>query len=173
MAKWLKTTVLLWWPLGAKLLLAVVACIGFARIGMASAERLSSQTTALPGPSASTTAWALSRPAPARGAHSARYQAEPMCSGRAAMPGHGVTPDGRVVLNLASEDDLVKLPGVGRKRAQAILRLRSRLKRFRSLRQLLRVRGLGFRLLKRLKPHVVLDPLPASPAGSSRPSPSN
>jgi competence protein ComEA len=89
------------------------------------------------------------------------------------MPGHGVTPDGRVVLNLASEDDLVKLPGVGRKRAQAILRLRSRLKRFRSLRQLLRVRGLGYRLLKRLKPRVVLDPLPASPAGSSRPSPSN
>jgi competence protein ComEA len=68
-----------------------------------------------------------------------------------------------VVLNLATEAELVKLPGVGRKRAQAILRLRKRLRRFRSLRQLLRVRGIGFRLLKRIKKHVVLDPPPPPP----------
>jgi len=71
----------------------------------------------------------------------------------------GVTDDGRVILNLAGARDLVRLPGVGAKRAEAILKMRRRLGgRFRSLRQLMRVRGIGPRSLKKLKPHLVLDP---------------
>ena len=65
--------------------------------------------------------------------------------------------DGRIILNLATVDDLVRLPGIGRKRAKAIVALRQRLGKFRRLRDLLRIRGIAYRSLRRLKPHVLLD----------------
>jgi competence protein ComEA len=71
--------------------------------------------------------------------------------------GAGVTADGRVILNRASADELTKLPGVGRKRAEAIIALRTKLKRFRQPSDLLRVKGIGPRGLKRMLPHLVLD----------------
>jgi competence protein ComEA len=79
----------------------------------------------------------------------------------------GVTADGKVILNAASADELTRLPGVGRRRAEAIVELRTRLKRFRRVQDLLRVRGIGPRSLKRLMPHLVLDP-PAPPADAGR-----
>lgn len=69
-----------------------------------------------------------------------------------------VLPDGRIVLNLAGENELVKLPGVGPKRAQAILAVRQRLGRFRRVEDLLRVKGIGRKMLDRIRPVVVLDP---------------
>lgn len=74
-------------------------------------------------------------------------------------PGSARTADGRLILNRAQESDLVKLPGVGPKRARAILQLRQRLGQFRSVRDLLRVRGIGHRSLRKLKPLVVVDAL--------------
>lgn len=73
----------------------------------------------------------------------------------------GITPDGKVVLNVASADELTKLPGVGMKRATAIVALRTKLKRFKSPTDLLRVKGIGPRGLQRMLPHLVLD-LPAA-----------
>jgi competence ComEA-like helix-hairpin-helix protein len=70
----------------------------------------------------------------------------------------GVLPDGRVVLNIASEEELCKLPRVGQKRAAAIVALRQRMGRLRSVRDLLRVKGLGLRTLQKIQPLVVLDP---------------
>jgi competence protein ComEA len=61
-------------------------------------------------------------------------------------------------LNAASAEELTKLPGVGLKRAQAIVALRTKLKRFRQVTELLRVKGIGPRGLKRMLPHLVLDP---------------
>jgi competence protein ComEA len=72
-------------------------------------------------------------------------------------PPKAVTAEGKVILNLATEKDLVKLPGIGAKRARAIRVLRDRLGRFSRLTDLLRVRGIGYRLLRRLRPLVVLD----------------
>jgi competence protein ComEA len=72
-------------------------------------------------------------------------------------PGGGLLPDGRVVLNDATETELTKLPGIGPSRAQAILALRQRLKRFRAVEDLLRVKGIGRKMLRRLRPNVVLD----------------
>jgi competence protein ComEA len=72
-------------------------------------------------------------------------------------PPVGVMADGRVVLNAASAEELTKLPGVGMKRAEAIVALRSKLKRFRQATDLLRVKGIGPRGLKRMLPHLVLD----------------
>jgi competence protein ComEA len=75
----------------------------------------------------------------------------------AVAPAAGVTGDGRVVLNAASAEELTKLPGVGMKRAEAIVALRTKLKRFRQATDLLRVKGIGPRGLKRMLPHLVLD----------------
>jgi len=77
----------------------------------------------------------------------------------------GVLPDGRVVLNTATSEELCRLPGIGPSRAEKILALRARLGGFKSPRQLLRVKGIGPRTLKRLTPLFVLDapPAPADP----------
>ena len=90
-------------------------------------------------------------------------------SARAASSGGspGITADGKVILNLATAEELTRLPGVGAKRAEAIVRLRERLKRFRRPTDLLRVRGIGVRSLKRLTPHFVLDPEKAAPPPES------
>lgn len=75
----------------------------------------------------------------------------------------GMTEDGKVILNLAGIGDLRHLPGVGPKRADSILALRARLGRFKQVSDLLRVKGIGVRGLKKIMPHVVLDaPKPAA-----------
>ncbi|RYZ08606.1 MAG: helix-hairpin-helix domain-containing protein [Myxococcales bacterium] len=73
----------------------------------------------------------------------------------------GTTADGKVILNVASAEELTKLPGVGLKRAQAIVALRAKLKRFKTATELLRVKGIGPRGLQRMLPHLVLDGPPA------------
>jgi competence protein ComEA len=78
----------------------------------------------------------------------------------------GVTEDGRVILNTANAEELTQLPSVGKKRAEAIIELRERLKRFRRPTDLLRVRGIGVRTLKKMLPHLVVDP-PENDAGPS------
>ncbi|WP_437997494.1 helix-hairpin-helix domain-containing protein [Sorangium sp. So ce185] len=78
--------------------------------------------------------------------------------GAGAAAGGGVTADGKVVLNLATEADLMRLPGIGPAKAAAILALRAKIKRFRKVDDLLRVKGLGRRSLKRLRPLVLIDP---------------
>ncbi len=70
----------------------------------------------------------------------------------------GLTEDGKVILNLASVAEFDRLPGVGKKRAEAIVKLRTRLKRFRRVSDLLRIRGIGIRSLRKMKPYLVLDP---------------
>lgn len=75
----------------------------------------------------------------------------------------GMTDDGRVILNQAGVDDLRRLPGVGQKRAEAILALRTRLGRFKQVSDLLRVKGIGVRGLKKIMPKAVVDaPKPAA-----------
>jgi competence protein ComEA len=81
----------------------------------------------------------------------------------AAPPAAAMTPDGKVILNLAGEAELARIPGVGPKRAKAIIALRDKLGgRFKRLEDLMRIRGLKRRALERIKPHVVLD-APAAP----------
>jgi competence protein ComEA len=74
-----------------------------------------------------------------------------------------------VFLNTAGEADLRRLPGIGAKRADAILALRARLGRFRAVEDLLKVRGIGRATLKRLRPLIRLDAPPAD-AGSPPPA---
>ncbi|WP_437990945.1 ComEA family DNA-binding protein [Sorangium sp. So ce145] len=95
---------------------------------------------------------------PGADAGAAAVEPPPSDGGAGAPAGGGVTADGKVVLNLATEADLRRLPGVGPAKAAAILALRAKLKRFRKVDDLLRVKGLGRRSLKRLRPLVLVDP---------------
>jgi competence protein ComEA len=90
---------------------------------------------------------------------------------RAAPASSGLLPDGRLVLNEASADELDRLPGIGKKRAEDIVTLRAKLGRFKKVTDLLRVRGIGPRSLEGLKEHLVLDrpPPPAPPGGEAAP----
>jgi len=84
-------------------------------------------------------------------------------NGSSAPPtGAGLTADGKVILNAATADELMKLPRVGAKRAQAILDLRHKLGHFQRATDLLRVRGIGHKMLKQIVPLVVID-APAKP----------
>ena len=61
------------------------------------------------------------------------------------------------MLNIASEDDLRRLPGVGASKAKAIVALRAKLGKFKRPEDLLRIKGIGRRSLARLRPLVVVD----------------
>jgi len=63
---------------------------------------------------------------------------------------------GPVDLNSADEQALLGLPGIGPARAQAILAYRAAHGGFRSVSQLLQIRGIGRALLKQLRPLVTL-----------------
>lgn len=75
----------------------------------------------------------------------------------------------RLVLNTASAAELDRLPGVGPKRAEEIVRLRERMGRFRRLSDLLRVRGVGPKTLKKWQDLVLVDP-PPEPKEESPPA---
>lgn len=175
--------------------LVVLACVGDA----AGARPTSGAALAAPaGPDAAHDAGTVrvadapksSGAAPAEGAPGAAHaQREapadlPAPTGRCTNEARGrATVEDPVVLNLATTDDLHRLPGVGEKRALAIVALREKLGHFRRVEDLLRVRGIGRATLRRLRPLLRVDASPASPAtpaaspkpgaasGASAPSP--
>lgn len=158
--------------LGIGLLMMALAGIGAASIatgatrgvavpsGLALLDDVSSPWLRMTGPSGST----------AKAAASASPVESPSASARSEPPAPpkppGVTADGKVILNQATAEDLMHLPGIGKKRADAILALRARLGRFKRPTDLLRVRGLGARRLGRLLPHMVVDPPPERVGGT-------
>jgi len=73
------------------------------------------------------------------------------------------TPESPVTLNTATLEDLRRLPGIGPKKAEAILALRTKLGKFRRAEDLLRVKGIGRGTFKKLKPLVRLDEPEKSP----------
>lgn len=91
-------------------------------------------------------------------------------SSDAALAGGAQDPskDFVVDVNRASAEDFRRLPGIGVRRAQALVALRERLGRFRRVEDLLRVRGIGRKMLQRLRPHLRLDsPDASAPPGLS------
>jgi competence protein ComEA len=84
-------------------------------------------------------------------------------------PRSPATSDDPVMLNTASFEDLRRLPGIGDKRANAILVLRMHLGRFRTVEDLLKVKGIGRAMLRRLRPLVRLDPASSPDAGRGEP----
>jgi competence protein ComEA len=129
--------------------LAVLGTAGGSGSAQVSASSVSAPSAATPSPSVPDpapcpdTSGKVGRKAPARAPSLAREQ-------RAAA-------EGPVVLNRADAAELGRLPGVGAKRAEAILALRQRLGRFQKLTDLLRIKGIGPRTLERMRPHLVLE----------------
>lgn len=75
----------------------------------------------------------------------------------AAAPAAAASASAGVVnINEAGADELVRLPGVGPARADAIVRLRERVRRFHRAEDLLRVRGIGRVGFRRMRPFVSL-----------------
>lgn len=76
--------------------------------------------------------------------------------GRGARAGKtALQPGEKIDLNSASEADLMRLPGIGPKRAAAILSLRSK-RPFRRVWEIRRVRGIGKKSFKRLLPFITV-----------------
>jgi competence protein ComEA len=133
------------------------------------AEWLANQPAASAHPGANVSAGPSSPNVPSAGSSAPLGAAPPSemkSSGAApasAASSAGMTQDGKVILNLATVEDLRHLPGVGQKRADAIVALRARLGHFKHVNDLLRVKGIGVRGLKKILPHVLLD-APMAPA---------
>jgi competence protein ComEA len=82
--------------------------------------------------------------------------------GVAAEPARA-TAESTVDLNHADVDALCTLPGIGRKKAEAIIALRER-RPFTRVTQLLQIKGIGHKTLLKLKPRVtVTAPTPKAP----------
>ena len=71
-------------------------------------------------------------------------------------PALSLLADGGLVvdLNRATEQDLRRLSGIGSGRAKAILALRQKLGRFKTVDDLLRIKGFGKTTLRRLRPQL-------------------
>ncbi|HEU4578674.1 MAG TPA: helix-hairpin-helix domain-containing protein [Polyangiaceae bacterium] len=173
-----------WGPILARALATALALLGLAGIGWAArgSNELAALTTAplsfglaqiasssvaassvLPAAAVTAARPLPCAPAPAAaapGTPAARPGADgdpapPLGASAGAAPGRSA--DGRVILHRASAADLQRLPGVGAKRAAAILALRQRLGQLRRPSDLLRVKGIGPRLLERMLPLIVVD----------------
>ncbi len=158
-----------WRPLILRTILGILALLGLSAIGAVSmlagldgahasppaASQIwmaSSSASTGPGPTAVPSGSAPAEPGPTAATPA---ESEPLaCPTR--------TEDGRIILNLAKVEDLRKIPGIGPKRAESILALRAKLKRFKRGADLLRVRGIGPKSLTRMQAHFVVDPPPGS-----------
>jgi len=152
--------------------LARVALVAMGLVLLAAIGRAGS-AGAFGGASAATplAADASSDPGLAPVAPEARAAPTPVIANTAPHAHGSASAEDPVILNTAALDDLRRLPGIGQKRADAILALRAHLGRFRAIEDLLKVKGLGRATLKRLRPLVRLDPPPApSDAGSHSPN---
>lgn len=82
----------------------------------------------------------------------------------APLTGDEKKPVQAVNLNTATVEELARLPGVGEVIARRIIRHRARSGKFRSVDELLVVRGISAKKLEKLRPYVTVEePAPGEP----------
>ncbi|WP_240416919.1 ComEA family DNA-binding protein [Paenibacillus periandrae] len=69
-----------------------------------------------------------------------------------------VSTKGTVHLNKATQAQLITIPGIGEAKAKAIIAHRKQIGGFQRIDQLLDVKGIGEKLLEKMKPYLVLEP---------------
>ncbi len=67
------------------------------------------------------------------------------------------TLTGKLNLNTATDEQLQMLPGVGPAKAQRIISFREQRGKFTRVKDLRRVKGFGFKTLKKLSPYLAID----------------
>jgi competence protein ComEA len=160
------------WRWGAVLGRIVLAGLGLVLLGAIGRSALArSMLSPEPEPVASVLPRAMAAPPaapepgppvpPALASAALPVAAQPASAPAPAARGRA-TPDDPVYLNQATMADLHRLPGVGPKRAEAILALRTKLGHFRQIEDLLKVKGIGRASLRKLRPLVRLDPPPSA-----------
>ena len=154
----------------ARVALAAAGLLLLAFIGKTAVAGAMARAADRGGAASIATPAVTSAPVAARASHAgarARGDAGPGAGLDACVHAHTrATADDPVFLNTATVDDLRRLPGIGEKRADAILALRTRLGgRFHAVEDLLKVKGIGRATLRRLRPLVRLDPPPLPEAG--------
>lgn len=151
-----------WRPLVIRAVIGALALLGLSGIGAVSmVAGLDGAHASSPSVGGTASALASASAGPAASVSPAAVASAPQ-DVRDAGSCRALTEDGRVVLNLAGLEELRKLPGIGPKRAEAILQLRAKLKRFKRGADLLRVRGIGAKSLARMQSHFVVDPPPGA-----------
>jgi competence protein ComEA len=155
-----------WTPLLGKIALGGVLFVALALVGSGAAQGLlparGDAKTAASAPLAEPPAAAAVAPTEAlasdAGAPASSETLDGGSTDAATSAPPGITTDGKVILNLATEDELRRLPGIGPTRARGIVDLRKRLGKIRRPEDLMRVKGIGRRLLARIRPLMVVDP---------------
>ncbi|MEI7893483.1 MAG: ComEA family DNA-binding protein [Myxococcales bacterium] len=150
-------------PIG-RALLAIGALLIFAIVGRTAVAGKAESLSLVAAASASVSSAAL-EPEPSSVALAASATSVPSAEPTPAPVVQGpATPENPVVLNTATLEDFRRLPGIGQKRALALLSLRTKLGKFRQVEDLLKVKGIGAKTLKRLRPLVRLEaPVTAKP----------
>jgi competence protein ComEA len=76
-------------------------------------------------------------------------------AGKAVPDGQGIGLEGVVNVNTATPEELELLPGIGPSKAKAIVEYRAK-KPFKDPRHLIRVKGIGRKILQRILPFLVV-----------------
>lgn len=82
--------------------------------------------------------------------------AKPVSAAQAPAPA-AAGAQGVINLNTASVAELTRLPGIGESRAAAIIQLRTKMQGFKSVEDILRVKGIGRKSFKKLEPMLRLQ----------------
>ncbi len=68
-----------------------------------------------------------------------------------------VPPEKSININTASLEDLLKLPGIGKKTAENIINFREKIIRFKKLEDVLNVKGIGTSKLNKIKKYIYIE----------------
>ncbi len=95
-------------------------------------------------------------PAKPQSTAAGNVQPEAAAGNTADAPSTGTSSAGKINVNSASASELTNIPGIGAKKAQAIIEYRNQHGPFQKVADLDKVKGIGAKMLEKMKPYVEL-----------------